>query len=153
MGEDTITLELSWEGPLKARYEDDEEAARVVPLDSELATILTAWRKVTNGGPNDHVVLVDGKRPLREDIDTDMARRTRRACSRANITPLTFHELRASYATIAADQGLPVTRLSALLGHADVATTAIYIRPESSHAVTDPRARIGGHATSPQDLN
>lgn len=153
VGEDTITLELSWGGPLKARFEDDEDAARVVPLDGELAAILAAWRKATHGGPDDHVVLVDGKRPLREDVDTDMARRTRRACVRAGVTPLSFHELRASYATLVADAGLPIGKLQALLGHADAATTAIYIRPESQHAATDPRARIGGHATEPRALN
>lgn len=147
VGKDTIAITTSWEGPLKHRYEDEDEAdaARIVPLDTELAAILAAWRKVTDGKDDAHVVLVDGVRPLREMFD-DMAQKTRSACKRAKVTSLTFHQLRASYATIAADQGLPVTRLSALMGHADVATTAIYIRPESSHAVTDPRARIGGHA-------
>ncbi len=144
IGTDTIAVTSSWGGPLKARYEDDEDdGARVVPLDGELAAILGAWREVTHGADGDLVVLVDGVRPLRELFD-DMALKTRSACKRAKVTELTFHQLRASYATIAADQGLPVTRLSSLMGHADIATTAIYIRPESSHAVTDPRARIGG---------
>lgn len=146
IGESTITIALSWEGPLKARYENDDDAARVVPLDHELAAILEAWRKVTKAEPDDHVVVVGGdlRRPLRERFD-DMALKTRSACKRAGLAPLTFHSLRASYATITADQGLPIGRLSALLGHNDAATTAIYIRPESEHAVTDPRARISGH--------
>lgn len=146
IGTETIAITESWGGPLKARYETGEEAARVVPLDPELETLLAAWRKLTNGGPDDLVVLVNGERPLDEAIDTDLARRTRRTCERAQVTPLTFHELRASYATIVADQGLPVTRLSALLGHSDIATTARYIRPESAHAARDPRARIGGRS-------
>ena len=143
VGDDRITIALSWEGPLKARYEDDEEAARVVALDAELATILTAWRAVTKGGPDDHVVLVGGKCPLREGHD-DVAQKTRSACKRAGLTPLTFHSLRASYATLAAGQGLPMSSLQVLLGHADAATTSIYIRPESQRAMLDPRARIGG---------
>jgi integrase len=56
----------------------------------------------------------------------------------AGLEPLTFHSLRATYATLTADAGLPITKLSALLGHADAATTAIYIRPESSRAAVDP---------------
>ena len=143
IGADTIALAQSWGGPLKARYEGDDEGPRVVPLDPELAAILASWRKLTNGADDDHVILHSGARPLDEATDTDMARRTRRACKRAKVTSLTFHELRASFATIVADQGLPVTRLSALLGHADIATTARYIRPESTHAAMDPRARIG----------
>ncbi|HEY1815551.1 MAG TPA: site-specific integrase [Kofleriaceae bacterium] len=142
IGDTTITIETSWEGPLKARYEDDEDAARIAPLSPELAAILEAWREVTNGGADDRVVLVGGKRALVEHKD-DMASKTRSACKRASVTPLTFHALRATYATLVADAGLPVSKLSALLGHADVKTTAIYIRPESSHAALDPRAMLG----------
>lgn len=141
IGDTTITIALSWEGPLKARYEDDDEAARVVPLDAELAEILASWRKVTRGEPDDRVVLVHGTRPLKEGYD-DMAERTRSACKRAGLTPMTFHSLRASYATLVADQGLPIGKLAALLGHADVKTTSIYIRPESDRAAMDHRAVI-----------
>ncbi len=148
IGADTVTIALSWEGPLKARYEDDEEAARVLPLGAELAAILAAWRAVTRGGPDDHVVLVAGTRPLREKHD-DMAAKTRAACKRAGLAPLTFHALRATYATLTADAGLPIGKLSALLGHADAATTAIYIRTESSRAASDPRAILGGTVPAP----
>ncbi len=113
IGERTVTLALSWEGPLKHRFEDEADAARVVPLAPELAEILAAWRKVTGGRDGDHVLLVGGKRPLREGYD-DMAQKTRSACKRAGLTPLTFHSLRASFATLAADQGLPVGKLMAL---------------------------------------
>lgn len=150
IGADTVTIALSWGGPLKARYEDDEDAARVLPLGAELAGILAAWRAVTRGGPDDHVVLVNGVRPLREGYD-DVASMTRAACRRAGLEPLTFHALRATYATLTADAGLPIGKLQALLGHTAASTTAIYIRPASEHAALDPRAILGGHvvATSP----
>lgn len=152
IGEQTITIAMSWEGPLKARYEDDDEAARTVPLDPELATILDAWRAVTRGEPDDRIVMVSGTkhtwRPLLENQD-DVAARTRSACKRAGLTPMTFHSLRATYATIVANQGLPVSTLAALLGHQDVRTTNIYMRPESARAALDPRARIG----TPTELN
>lgn len=142
-----VTIALSWEGPLKHRYEDEDEddCARVVPFGAELASILDLWREATGGGPNDRVVLVHGKgapRPLHEGYDA--AEKTRAACRRAGLPELTFHSLRASYATIAADQGLPISTLKVLLGHSDVSTTSIYIRPEATAAAADPRAILGG---------
>lgn len=147
IGEHTITVAMSWEGPLKARYEDDEEAARIVPLDPELAKILEEWRAIRGGGPDDRIVMVagrDGLHPLRENHD-DVAARTRAACKRAGLIPLTFHSLRASYATVASNNGLPVSMLQVVLGHQDMRTTAIYVRPESALAAMDPRARLSGH--------
>jgi integrase len=41
--------------------------------------------------------------PLRENYD-DLAALTRSACKRAGLTRLTFHALRATYATLVADQ-------------------------------------------------
>lgn len=145
----SILIESSWGGPVKNSHGDDE-GARVVPLHPELAAILDAWRKTTNGGPDGHVVLFQGKRPLVERAD-DVAAKTRNACRRAGLTSVSFHGLRASYATICADQGLPVSKLAALLGHADIATTGIYVRPESADAALDPRALLGGNvvATGP----
>jgi integrase len=143
----TVLIELNWEGPLKHRYEDErpEDTVRVAPLAPDLAAILESWREVTGGGPDDRIVLVGGKRPLRERVDS-VSRRTRAACRRAGLQELTFHSLRATYATIAVDQGLPISKLQALMGHADAATTSIYIRPEAQHAATDPRAILGGTA-------
>ena len=149
VGAEMETIAMSWEGPLKARYEDDDDAARVVPLTAELATILSEWRLVTKGRPNDRIVLVRGKRPMIEGRD-DVAAKTRAACKRAQLTPLTFHQLRHTYGTILSDQGLPIGKLAALLGHADVKTTSICINPESAAAAMDPRARLGA---KPEGLN
>jgi integrase len=146
-----VSVEMSWDGPLKGRTRDDGddlddleegEDRRVLPLHPDLAAILEAWRKKVPHGPDDRVVLVGGVRPLRERRD-DVAYRTRSACRRAGLRPITFHALRASYATIAAGQGLPIAKLSALLGHRDVSTTAIYVRTESASAAQDPRALLG----------
>jgi integrase len=51
---------------------------------------------------------------------------------------LPFHNLRATYATLVADQGSPVSALSVLLGHANASTTASYMRPESQGATLAP---------------
>lgn len=67
------------------------------------------------------------------------------------LTEITFHSLRATWATLLADQGLPVSKLSVLLGHGDVQTTAIYIpgrgrtrgnRPPGRHARGTAGARL-----------
>jgi integrase len=49
--------------------------------------------------------------------------------------------------------GLPVGKLQVLLGHADAATTAIYIRPEATHAASDPRARLSGHEMATLEID
>lgn len=148
VGADTITIATSWDGPLKARYEDDEDGPRVVPIDPELRAILDAWRATTSlRGADDHVIvkLTRGKLgPLREH-KVDVAQKTRSACKRAELLPMTFKDAgRASYATIVGNAGLPVGKLQALLGHKHATTTAIYVRPESAEASKDPRARLSG---------
>lgn len=146
VGVSTVTIAMSWEGPLKARYEDDEEAARVVPLDPELAALLEAWRETTGGRADDRVVLVGGTRPLREGFD-DVAQKTRSACKRAGLRELTFHQLRHSFGTIVASNGLPLSQLQALMGHADLRTTSIYVNQESEVAAKNPLARLSAGAT------
>lgn len=141
IGAQTVTIALSWEGPLKARYEDDEEAARTVPLDPDLAALLEDWRKVTGGRPDDRIVLVGGARPLREGFD-DVAQKTRSACKRAGLREHTFHQLRHTFGTIVASNGLPLSQLQALMGHADLRTTSIYVNAESELAAKNPLARL-----------
>jgi integrase len=102
-------------------------------------TIAWSWCAVTASPP----------RPLRENYD-DLAAKTRSACKRASLKPLVFHALRATYATIAAAQGQPLTKLSAILGHRDPAATAIHLRPEARRAAKDPRARLGGIVVASQ---
>lgn len=47
-----------------------------------------------------------------------------RAITAAGLPPITVKDLRATAATVLLDQGVPLPRVSELLGHADVATTA-----------------------------
>ena len=89
---------------------------------------------------------------MKEGYD-DVAAKTRAACTRAGLTPPTFNSLRSSFSTIVHDAGLPLAQLQALLGHADIRTTSIYLRPESARAALDPRARLSSPATSTSLLN
>lgn len=129
----TIDVVSSWEGPPK----NDEE--RTVPLPDELADELRAI-KSDIARPSAHVILVAGK-PMVE-ANNPCAVLTARACKRAGIDRVTFHDLRSTFGTHQADAGVPISRLRALMGHTDIATTAIYIRTESELAVQDQRTRL-----------
>jgi integrase len=66
----------------------------------------------------------------------------RRICKKLGIDPIAFHALRATFLTHAAEAGLPISQLRALAGHADITTTAIYLRSDSARASADDRARL-----------
>lgn len=130
----SIRAELSWEGPCKSNE------ARTVPMPAELADMLRRWRMAGGGAADRQVVLVDG-RPM-EERNNPCAVLTRAACRRAAVEEVTFHSLRATFASHAANAGLPISQLRALLGHGDIGTTAIYVRTDSEIAAQDTRARL-----------
>ena len=55
-----------------------------------------------------------------------VTRRFQQACEDAGVTVITFHELRHTFATQTAGQGVPLRKLQDWLGHADIKTTQIY---------------------------
>lgn len=61
--------------------------------------------------------------------------RFHRALGRAGITRngLSPHSLRHTYATTLVDEGIPITDVAALLGHANVATTSAYLHVSPKH--------------------
>lgn len=136
--EGTIAVMASWSGKPK------NDQARTVPLPPELAGLLRRWRLATGASGDGFVVVrpgTDGRdRPLQER--DELAGLARRTCTRAGIEPVTFHALRATFGTHAADAGMPIGQLRAILGHANITTTAIYLRSDSAVAAVDPRARL-----------
>lgn len=61
-------------------------------------------------------------------------RQMQRTRARAGITkPATMHTLRHSYATHMLEAGVPVTTLQRILGHRQLATTALYLHLRSDH--------------------
>ena len=141
---EVIVIDRSWSGPTKSGK------PRVVPLAPELAAQLKRWRLQTGGTLRDLVVrvervhVVDGERETKlEGLTEDvlLAKLTRRACKAAGIEPITFHQLRHTFATMVAER-MPLPAVKELLGHADITTTARYAHADSATAARDPRARL-----------
>ncbi len=124
-----IRVDRSYDGPTKGKQ------ARWVPLAPELAAAAKRWR-LHHGGRL--VVTRDGK-PIQPD--TEMATRTRRACRRAGVPEVKFHELRDTYASHLAERvSLPI--VGAVLGHVDPQTTARYAHIDTEGLARDPRLHL-----------
>lgn len=67
------------------------------------------------------------------------SRRLRDLSELAQVTPLRFHDLRHTFASHLAMAGVPVQKIQALLGHADLKQTLRYahLRPEALMGATD----------------
>jgi len=141
---EVIIIDRSWQGPTK------NGKPRVVPLAPELGALLKRWRMRIGGTPRELVVrvererVVDGEREkTTEGLDEDvlLAKLSRRACKTAGIEPVTFHQLRHTFATLVAER-MPLPAVKELLGHADITTTARYAHADAATAARDPRARL-----------
>ena len=89
---------------------------RHITLTAEAAQF---FQRLAAGRAGDDVLLrrTNGApwRPL------DQSRPMREACERAGITPITFHGLRHTFASLAVMDGLPLTIVARCLGHANTA--------------------------------
>jgi integrase/recombinase XerC len=70
---------------------------------------------------------------------TPLGERFTAARDAAGVTPITFHGLRHTFGTTLARAGWPVGDIQAMMGHADIATTQIYMHYAPRH---DQAARI-----------
>jgi len=89
--------------------------ARTVPISERLATELEILWQVCKDASS----LVFG-------IEDNVKRSFTTACKLAEISDLTFHDLRHTYATRLAAAGLPLNELAGLLGHTQLQTTLRY---------------------------
>lgn len=124
-----ISVWRSYEGPTKSKH------TRHVPASPELVAILRRWF-LRHPGPL--VVTVNGH-ALLERTATD--KRTRAACRRAGVEPVTFHQLRHTAASHLARR-VPLPLVGAVLGHADPKTTARYAHHDTAALARDPRLHL-----------
>lgn len=96
--------------------------SRVIPISDDLFNFLKELKLKSD--PNSiHVLprLVDWARG-------DQAKVLRSFCKTIGITPIRFHDLRATFITNLLAQGVALARVMAIVGHNQIDTTNIYLR-------------------------
>ena len=121
--------------------------ARTVPISDNLANLLDAWgseighegrvlrslgRNRIPGDSLSPVGLFNIVRGYGEQLAETIESRDRRQ----QVASLAPHDLRRTYAKIGHDSGVPVSQISQLLGHANIATTQRYLGLEIDLATT-----------------
>jgi len=108
--------------------------ARAVPMVDQVARALDALsRRERFTGPNE-LVFSNPTGGFLED--SALRRRYYRALKAAGIAHLRFHDLRHTFGTLAV-QEFPLSDVKAYMGHADIATTMIYVHHVPQHDAAD----------------
>ena len=108
------------------RHEDAPKSGRVrsVPMIDQVATALDGLSRRPAWTGDEDLVFVN---PAGEHIeDSALRRRFYAALEAAGLKHIRFHDLRHSFGTLAV-QVFPLTDVKAYMGHADIATTMIYV--------------------------
>jgi integrase len=95
---------------------------RKVPMNEETREILTRLVEVARVKEWDYIFTNPKTGTRYKSIKTAWAN----MCKLAKIANLRFHDLRHSFATRAADEGVPLTAIARVLGHASTKTTERY---------------------------
>jgi integrase len=124
-----MRIDRSYDGPVKSKH------LRWVPLAPALQKLLEPW--LASCG-DEFVVTMDGERVGEK---TNLCSYTRRACARAEVTSVSFHQLRHTAASHLA-QRVPLPLVGAVLGHADPKTTARYAHLDTQALARDKRLHL-----------
>jgi len=148
-----IHVHRSYDGPTKSKHE------RYVPLAPELAAMLRPWLLahpgelvVTRPDPeNPERAIPIATEGMDDSTGKDFARRAKRACKRAGVPPVTYHQLRHTFASHVADK-VPEGIVGALLGHEDLKTTRRYVHRNTEAIARDPRVSLSFAAPAPGEV-
>ncbi len=112
-------------GEHSSKGESDLSTRRSVPMADRVVAELDRWSKRTAFTAEHDLVFAHPQtgNPLDR---TKVTRRFQQACADAGASVITFHQLRHTFATRMAGQGVPIRKLQEWLGHADIKTTQIY---------------------------
>lgn len=95
---------------------------RVVPISDELLLFLKNY-KIKMGNDSEHVLP-----RLSEWMHGDQAKVTKAFCHGIGITPIKFHDLRATFITNLLARGESLARVMSMVGHTELKTTNTYLR-------------------------
>jgi integrase len=113
-------------GEHSSRGKSDLSTRRSVPMADRVLAELDRWSK--RSAYTSETSLVFAHPQTGKPLDrTKVTRRFQEACTDARVTVITFHQLRHTFATRMAAQGVPLRKLQEWLGHADIKTTQIYM--------------------------
>ena len=113
-----------------------EGSGRSVPLGNRVVDALTELRAQSAYPHEQELVFChpESGNPLDR---SKLVRRFKYALERADVRRITFHELRHSFGTRMAAEGVPLRTLQHWMGHADAKTTQIYAHYQPSDAEAD----------------
>jgi integrase len=113
-----------------------EDSGRSVPLAKRVGDALTALHERSLYGAESDLVFCHPEtgHPLDR---SKLVRRFKRALQRAEVRRITFHELRHTFGTRMAANGVPLRTIQHWMGHADSKTTQIYAHYQPSDAEAD----------------
>ncbi len=100
--------------------------SRKVPINPTVRRILLE-RKLKSGG-SESMFQGEASYSLRGKLQ----RSFKKACKRAEITDLRFHDLRHTVGTRLGEEGVPIQTISKLLGHTSTKMTERYVHPDES---------------------
>jgi integrase len=101
------------------------DSSRSVPMAERVAAALTALRAESLYPRERDLVFAHPEtgKPLDR---SKLVRRFKAALARADVRQITFHELRHTFGTRMAANGVALRRLQYWMGHADIKTTQVY---------------------------
>ncbi|MBC7385754.1 MAG: site-specific integrase [Cryobacterium sp.] len=120
---ETAMISVSRQWTSKAGFAATKsQKSRVVPISEDLLQYLREF-KLRRGAENEFVLP-----RLQEWQNGEQARITREFCTAIGVTPVKFHDLRATFITNLLARGVPLAQVMAVVGHSQLKTTNVYLR-------------------------
>lgn len=103
---------------------------RTIPLTNKALAIVEKTHRLY---PDSEYLFMRNNKQL---IPNTFNEELQRVCKALGIKYRSSHQIRFTVATLMFEEGIPITKISALLGHADTATTWLYIRKSTPDTQT-----------------